>query len=108
MVVETVRNYAVTEETAIEKIIHNEYVHINHVALGKGDALPIHAANSHAHLIVVRGAVTLALSDQEPHEYPSGRIVSVPYGTRMNVSNQGDAVLSFFIVKAPGPGFFTK
>ena len=106
--IETVHSYALTDEKSIEKIIQSEYVNINHVVLGKGEALPIHEANSHANLIVIRGAVTLALDDQEPHAYPAGSIVSAPYGTRMNVSNQGEAVLEFFIVKAPGPEYFTK
>lgn len=106
--IETVRSYTITEEKAIEKIIQNEYVNINHVVLRKGESLPQHEANSHVNLIVTRGDITLALGDQEAHAYPAGSIVSAPYGTPMNVSNQGDEVLEFFIVKAPGPESFTK
>lgn len=106
--IETVHKYSITDEKTIEKIIQNDHVNINHVVLRKGEALPIHEANSHANLIVVRGAVTLILDDQEAHGYPAGSIISVPYGTRMDVSNQGGTVLEFFIVKAPGPGFFAK
>jgi len=106
--VETVHSFSITDEKAIEKIIRNEHVNINHVVLRKAEALPIHKANSHAHLIVIRGCVDLALNDQKAHIYPAGSIVSVPYDTRMNVSNQRDEVLEFFIVKAPGPESFTK
>lgn len=106
--VETVYSYCITEEKTIEKIIHNEHVNINHVVLGAGDALPKHQANSHVYLIVVRGTMTLVLDDQTAHQYPAGSIVSVPYATRMDVSNQGNETLEFFIVKAPGPEYFAK
>lgn len=101
--IETVRTFSTADTKAIEKIIQNGHVHINHVVLGKGEALPHHAANAHAHLIVVRGAVTLGLDAQDIHTYPAGSIVSVPCGTSMDVSNQGNGALAFFIVKAPGP-----
>ena len=106
--IETVHHYSITDEKVIERIVQNDHVHINHVVLGSGEALPVHEANAHAHLIVIRGAVTLKLNDQEARAYPAGSIVSVPRGARMNVFNQGDAVLAFFIVKAPGPGYITK
>lgn len=106
--IETVRNFTKTEEKVIEKIIQDEHVQINHVVLGRGEALPQHVANSHVNLIIVRGTVTLALGDQDAREYPAGSIVSAPYGTLMNVSNQGGGALEFFIVKAPGPEYFTK
>lgn len=105
---ETVYGYSITESKAIERIIQNDHVHINHVVLGPGDALPRHGANAQVYLILVRGAVTLSLGDQEAHAYSAGSIVMVPYGTAMRLSNEGNAALEFFIVKAPGPAYYEQ
>jgi hypothetical protein len=40
---------------------------INHMIFPKGDFVPDHHANSHVHMIVVRGNLTLQLDEQEPH-----------------------------------------
>ncbi len=90
----------------IERIISDENADINHVVLPNGDALPEHYSNSHVYLIVVKGAITLELNDEQPHCYPAGSIVNIPYQTKMNVSNKHDKVLEFFIIKAPSPKNF--
>ena len=43
---------------------------------------------------------------REPHNYPEGSIINIPYNIKMNVSNQQDDVLEFFVVKAPSPKNF--
>jgi quercetin dioxygenase-like cupin family protein len=90
----------------IEKIIDDENVNINHMVLTKGDALPVHYSNSNVYMLIVRGNITLELGGQEEHVYPSGSIVSIPYNTKMGVSNQHDETLEFFVIKAPSPRFF--
>jgi quercetin dioxygenase-like cupin family protein len=87
----------------IEKIIDDDNVNINHIVLPKGDALPEHYSNSNVYMIVIRGNITLRLNEQEDHSYPSGSILTIPYKTKMNVFNQHDEVLEFFVVKAPSP-----
>ncbi len=92
-----------TDAKTIERLIEDDHVGINHMVLGKGDALPEHFANSNVYIIVVRGAVQRVLDDHEAKSYPAGSILSIPFRTKMNVSNVGDAVLEFFVVKAPSP-----
>ena len=96
------------DEKVIEKIVDDENVNINHMVLRKGDALPQHYSNSNVYMIVVRGNVTLQLDEEEPHTYPAGTILNIAYNTRMNVYNQHDEVLEFFVVKAPSPRSFSK
>lgn len=96
-------NFTKTDTKIIEKIIEDDNVGINHMVLGKSDALPEHYSNSNVYMIIVRGQVSLKLNEQEEHIYPSGSIINIPFKTKMNVYNQFDEILEFFVVKAPSP-----
>lgn len=78
--------YTVSNEKVIERLIEDDNLGINHMILKKTEALPEHYSNSNVYMTVVRGEVTLRLDDQEPHAYPSGSIILIPYKTKMNVS----------------------
>lgn len=95
--------YTLSQEKVIERLIEDDHVGINHMILRRYEALPEHHANSKVYMIVARGEVTLALDDQEPHAYPAGSIVLIPFQTKMNVSNQKADALELFVVKAPSP-----
>lgn len=92
-----------SEVKLVEKIIEDDHVAVNHMILAKNDRLPEHFANSHVYMIIVRGTMTLQLNEDAPHHYPAGNIVNIPYQTKMNVSNQQEDLLEFFVVKAPSP-----
>lgn len=95
--------YTLSQEKVIERLIEDDHVGINHMILRRSEALPEHHANSNVYMIVARGEVTLALDEQEPHAYPAGSIVLIPFQTKMNVSNQKEDTLELFVVKAPSP-----
>lgn len=101
--VENEIRFTVSDEKVIERVLEDDNVGINHMVLRKSEALPEHYSNSNVYMIVARGQVTLRLNDQEPHTYVAGGIVTIPYRTKMNVSNEGDEVLELFVVKAPSP-----
>jgi quercetin dioxygenase-like cupin family protein len=92
----------------IEKILEDDHAAINHMILPKGDSLPEHYSNSNVYMIVTQGTITIQLSEQPNHEYPSGSIICIPYNTKMNASNQHDEILEFFVVKAPSPKTMMK
>ena len=104
--VEKTYNFTRTSGKIIERIIDDENVAINHMILNKGEALPEHFSNSNVYMIVIRGTITIQLGDQPVHNYPAGTIINIPYNIKMNVSNQQEETLEFFVVKAPGPGHF--
>ncbi|NPV82560.1 MAG: cupin domain-containing protein [Candidatus Aminicenantes bacterium] len=106
--IEKTYNFTRTDDKVIEKIIADDNVNINHMVLNKGQALPEHFSNSNVYMIVIRGRVTLQLADQPAHHYPAGTIINIPYNIKMNVSNQQDDTLEFFVVKAPSPSAFEK
>jgi len=95
-----------TDTKIVERIIEDEHVGINHMVLRKREALPEHFTNSNVYMIITRGMITLQFGEQEPHIYSSGSIVNIPYNIKMNASNQNDAVLEFFVVKAPSPPYY--
>ncbi|HOA14791.1 MAG TPA: cupin domain-containing protein [Bacillota bacterium] len=104
--IEKLYSYTKTDEKTIEKIVDDENAAINHMVLNKGEALPLHDANSHVYMIVARGTLSITLADQDTHVYESGSILNIPYGTRMYVRNEADPVLELFVVKAPNPRAF--
>lgn len=104
--IEKTYSYTVADTKHIEKLIDDDPVMINHMILPKGDFVPDHHANSHVHMIVIRGSLTLQLEDQESHTYVKGTIVHIPYGTFMRVRNEHDHVCEFFVVKSPSPRLY--
>ncbi|MGV8145740.1 MAG: cupin domain-containing protein [Alkaliphilus sp.] len=95
--------FTVIEGKAIEKIIDEEAVAINHMILPKGDRLPEHFSNAPVYMIVSKGTVTLQLNKQAANVYHEGSIINIPYNVKMNVTNEHDPVLELFVIKAPGP-----
>lgn len=95
--------YSITDDKIIERIVDDENINLNHMVLVKGTGLPEHYSNSNVYMIIVRGKMTLQLNEQEPHIYSNGDIVNIPYKTKMNVHNQDEEVLEFFVVKSPNP-----
>lgn len=101
--IEALFNYSVSNEKAIEKIIEDDHLAINHMVLRKSEALPEHYSNSNVYMVVVRGQVTLRLDEQDERSYPIGSIINIPHKTKMNVYNLQDDVMEIFVVKAPSP-----
>ncbi|MGI5850294.1 MAG: cupin domain-containing protein [Christensenellales bacterium] len=95
--------FTLSETKTIERIIEDDHVGINHMVLAKSEALPEHHSNSNVYLIIIRGQITLRLDDQTGHIYPAGSILSIPFKTKMNISNDSEEILEFFVVKAPSP-----
>ena len=101
--VEQVFQMAVTDKHAIEKVILDENLHYLHIVLEKGECLPEHYSNGNVYMTVVRGTLSIALDEQEAHEYGRGTILKIPFHTKMNIRNLQDSVLELIIVKAPAP-----
>ncbi|NMB34387.1 MAG: hypothetical protein GX992_09235 [Clostridium sp.] len=95
--------FSITGDKTVERIVDDENIHLNHIVLVKGTGLPEHYSNSNVYMIIVRGRMTLKLNEQGPRSYTEGNIISIPYGTKMNVYNQDEEVLEFFVVKSPNP-----
>lgn len=104
--IETRYAYTQTKEKVIEKVVDLDNVAINHIVLPPGDRLPRHESNAPVYMIVGSGAVTLGLGGQEPHRYAAGSVAGIPKGVTMDVKNEDEGILEFFVVKAPGPRSF--
>ncbi|MEM1486269.1 cupin domain-containing protein [Oscillospiraceae bacterium PP1C4] len=100
---EKIYGFSTSDTKSIEKLIDDDPLLINHMVLPKGEGLPEHYSNSNVYMIVIRGRMTLALDEQEPHLYTCGQIISIPYHTKMNVNNFNEDILEFFVIKSPNP-----
>jgi quercetin dioxygenase-like cupin family protein len=96
-------NFTLSNTKIIERIIEDDNVGINHMVLPQGEALPEHYANSNVYMVVSRGTVSLQLNDQDTHNYSHGSIITIPFKTKMNVSNSNEETLELFVIKAPSP-----
>jgi quercetin dioxygenase-like cupin family protein len=47
--------------------------------------------------------MTIKLNDGEPNIYSKGSILNIPFKTKMNVDNNSEDLLEFFVIKAPNP-----
>ncbi len=101
--IEQVFQMAQDEQHTIEKVIADENVHINHMILQKGGGLPEHFSNSNVYMLVLKGLLSIGLDQQEIHEYPSGTVLKIPKGLKMNVKNLDDHTLELIVVKSPAP-----
>lgn len=106
--IETKYLYNMSDKKIIERIVDDENINLNHMILFKNDSLPEHYSNSNVYMIVTRGEMTLQLNEQEKHYYSKGDIINIPYKTKMNVSNEQEEVLEFFVVKSPNPKNYTE
>lgn len=100
---EKLHNYTTADDKAIEKVIADEHVNINHFVFNKDQGLPEHFSNSNVYMIVIRGTLSLQLDDQEVHLYVKGDMLNVPFNAKMNVGNKHDDVLEMFVIKSPAP-----
>lgn len=101
--IEKIYNFNQSNEKMIEKLIDDENLLLNHMTFAKNTGLPEHFSNSNVYMMVIRGTLSLRLSEQEQEEYPKGTILNIPYGTKMNVNNFHEDILELFVVKAPNP-----
>ncbi len=90
-------------EKAVERILFDENVHYLHMVFNKDEGLPEHFSNSNVYMTIIRGKLSIALNDQEIHEYAGGTMLKIPYKTKMNVKNLHSETLELIVVKAPAP-----
>lgn len=90
-------------ERLIEKVIDDEEVLVNHMILPKDTGLPEHYANSNVYMVIIRGYMTIGLNDNPLAVYSRGKILNIPYNTKMKINNLSDEVLEFFVFKVPNP-----
>ena len=101
--IEKLYDFSKKDTKQIEKLVDDESILINHMILPKGEGVPEHYSNSNVYMVIIKGIMTLKLDDQEPQKYTHGKIVSIPYNTKMNVYNFDECVLDFFVLKSPNP-----
>lgn len=101
--IEQVFKIASGNSKVVEKVIQDENVHYMHMIFNKDEGAPEHFSNSNVYMTVVRGKLSIALNEQDMHEYPASTVLKIPMGTKMNVRNLHDDTLELIVVKAPAP-----
>lgn len=73
--VEKVFTLSTGNDKIVEKVIMDENLHYMHMVFNKDEGLPEHFSNSNVYMTVVRGTLSIALDEQEIHEYNAGSIL---------------------------------
>ena len=106
--IEKTYKFAQTQEKIIERIVDDENINLNHMILRNGESLPEHYSNSNVYMIITKGIMSIKLDEQDFKDYKIGDILNIPYDTKMNVTNQNEQLLEFFVVKSPNPKDYKK
>lgn len=88
---------------AVERVVQDENIHYIHMVFNMGEGMPEHFSNSNVYMTVVRGTLSIALGEQDIHEYEAHSLLKIPIDTKMNIKNLSQDVLELIIVKAPAP-----
>lgn len=101
--IEQIYKMTLGNDKAVERVIMDDNIHYIHMVFNKNEGLPEHYSNSTVYMSVIRGKLSIALDEQEIHNYEAGTILKIPYNTKMNVNNLDNEVLELIVVKAPAP-----
>lgn len=84
-------------------VYETDDIQIMRIRLQPGDAVPYHKANSNVLLVPLSGRLRFEEESGEAHEVAPGEGLSVAFETPMLVSNAGDELLTFLVLKTPHP-----
>ena len=98
--IEQLFTYETADQKTMEQVVREEKLHLNHIVLPNGESFPRHTANATVYMAVIRGSLTIALNDQDAHEYQRGAVLKIPEGTVMQGFNRREDTLELWIVKA--------
>jgi len=101
--IEKVFKFYTGSEKTIEKVIMDENIHLMHMVLNNGEALPEHDTNANVYMTVARGTLSIALDGGEVCVYPAGHVLNIPEGIKMNAKNLHGGTLELFVIKEPAP-----
>lgn len=91
-------------DTGIGKrqLVNDPHLFVMQAALGPGQQIPLHNANSGVHLLILEGRVAVTLNETEISAI-KGDLIPIAYGTPMSIRNNAETGASFLILKAPNP-----
>lgn len=84
-------------------VYDTEPIQIMRIRLEPGDALPFHKANSNVLLVPLTGTLKFEEESGEEHLVEYGEALQVEFMTPMLVSNAGEDLLTFLVLKTPHP-----
>lgn len=106
--IEEVFDYYTGNENKVQKLIMDDNINYIHMTFNKGEGLPEHQSNSNVYMTVLRGKLSIGLNDQEVQVYPKGKVLKIPFDTKMNVRNEDVDVLELLVIKSPAPKNYKK
>ncbi len=96
---EKIYTFSTDDVTAVERIVNNEDLRINHLSLAGGESVDPHATAEAAHFIVTQGVLSLRLNEGIEEQYPTGSLIAVKAGSMLAISNRHPMTMHLFVIK---------
>ena len=84
-------------------VYETDPIQIMRIRLQPGEALPYHKANSNVLLVPLNGTLKFEEESGAEHIVEHGEALQVAFQTPMLVSNAGEDLLTFLVLKTPHP-----
>ena len=84
-------------------VYETDPMQIMRIRLQPGESLPFHKANSNELLVPLTGTLQFEEKSGEKHIVAHGEALEVAFQTPMLVSNPGEELLTFIVLKTPHP-----
>lgn len=84
------------------KLVDEKHLLVMQIALRPGQSVSQHNANSHVYLLILKGDVTVTLTDVD-YAVKDGDLLPVVFQTPMSIKNTGVQDATFLVIKTPNP-----
>jgi len=96
---EKVYLFTQTDSEVFENIFNTGNLLMNHAVIPVGKVFPKHQTDADVYALIVRGALSVAIEEQEPKTYGAGRVLYMPKGTLAELGNRSNELVELFVVK---------
>ena len=97
--IEKVTEYSIDQSEALRNMITEDSLIINHVVMDPGQSFPAHITEYEVHIIIISGHISIQIENQEPHEYSSGNMITLPKGIVSAMANHSGKKTEIFAIK---------
>ncbi|MDD2484475.1 MAG: cupin domain-containing protein [Eubacteriales bacterium] len=92
--------YTLTDSETFENVFKEENLLMNHVLIPPGKFFEKHPTDANVHVIILRGALTVAVDDGERVSYEKGSVLNISKGSPSELGNAGNEPTELMVIKS--------
>ncbi len=96
-----IKTYCYSPDAAniLEEILKQDDFRLNHVIIPAGKFFPKHPTDGLVTVIIISGQLSVAINENKPEVYSSGRIIEIQKNVMSVLGNPGSLKTELFIIK---------